>query len=455
MDYGIICLLPPLIVVLSGFFLRRAFEPLLIGCLIGYAIIAYYNRGVGTEVFQANLHQFPTNFIHGLKQSLMAEDMVWIILVCGVFGGLIELIIRSGGVFAFGEWAMTFVKNERSALIVSWLVGLLIFIDDYMSALANGVTVRKITDKFGISRVKLAFIVSAMAAPLCLIFPMTTWTIYCGKLLEDNAVVGKSQGFDGYLATIPFMFYPIIVVLMSLLMALGYLPLTQKYQLKGNQNTTIDSDEKQESLTKKSHPMYFFLPLIVMIAATFYLNKDALYGGFAALAFTFFLYLGTRVMTMGEFSDAVFAGLGSMIYALGILVMSYVLKRVGDEMKLTPFVIEIATPYLNKAILPMLVFLVLSFISYSTASSWGLYAVAIPIVFPLAQAVGANVWLSMAAVFSCGGFGSQASFFSDATILTAQSTETDNMEISFAALPYNLFAVALSALAFWIAGMML
>ena len=116
-------------------------------------------------------------------------------------------------------------------------------------------------------------------------------------------------------------------------------------------------------------------------------------------------------MRFTDITDGIFEGFKSMVFALAILTMSYVLKRVGDEMGLTPYVIDAVKPILSKGLLPMMIFLSLSFISYTTASSWGLYAVAIPIVVPLAQALGANVWVSLAAVISSGAFGSHSSFY--------------------------------------------
>jgi Na+/H+ antiporter NhaC len=456
MDYGAISLIPPLVVVLSGIYLKRAFEPLLIGCIVGYGIIAYYN--MQNPGFQANAHEFPANFIHGLKQALMQEDMVWIILVCGLYGSLIHLIIESGGVFAFGELALKYVKTRKGSLVATWALGLFIFIDDYMSALATGVTMRKITDTFKVSREMLSFLVNAMAAPICLIVPMSTWSIYCGKLLEDNQVVAKGGAFSGYVATLPFMFYPMATTVIALLVALGYFPVFGKLKRaeeralnSGVLSTSLPSVSVEPSTTlsaKKSKSAYFYLPLLILIGATLLLEKDALKGVLAGVVFTFFYYWISNVMTFEQLSDGVFEGFKSMILALAILTMSYVLKRVGDEMGLTQYVIDSAKPFLSKAFLPMLIFIVLSFISYTTASSWGLYAVAIPIVIPLAQAVGANVWLSVAAVFCCGGFGSHASFFSDVTVLTATSTECDNMEVSFSALPYNLIAAGVASLLF-------
>lgn len=458
-DYGSICLIPPLTVIIFGILLKRAFEPLLIGCLVGYGIIAYFN--IENTDFKADIHQFPNNFLYGLQQSLGHADMVWVILVCGLYGALIHLIIESGGVFAFGDLALKHVKTRRSSLVATWFVGLFIFIDDYMSALATGVTMRKITDNFRVSREMLAFLVNAMSAPICLIVPLSTWSVYCGKLMEDNQVVAKGDAFSGYVATLPFMFYPMVTMLIALLVALGKFPLWGKLKLAEERAlttgvlTTIPTAQNtanQHFSEKKTSANYFFIPIIFLIAATVYLDKDALKGVAAATVFTFLYYGINRVMTFNQLSDSIFEGFKSMILALAILTMSYVLKRVGDEMGLTPYVIQATQPYLSKELLPMIVFLVLSFISYSTASSWALYAVAIPIVVPLAQSVGANVYATLAALFCCGGFGSHASFFSDVTILTAASTESDNIENSFASLPYSVLAVGVSALLFLLSG---
>ncbi len=443
--FGALCLIPPIVVIVLAIFLKRAFEPLLIGCLVGFVII--------------KPDAFPGNFVYALRKTLENEDMVWVILVCGLYGSLIHLIIQSGGVFAFGNYVLKYVRTRRSALVSTWLLGIFIFIDDYMSALATGVTMRKITDHFRISREMLAYLVNAMAAPICVLIPMSTWSIYVGKLLEDNNVVEKGGGFYGFVNTIPYMFYPWAVVLIAFLVAWGKMPLfgrlkiAEERALAGHITTTAQAtpSEVPKDLSK-AKPAFFFLPLLVLIGATLYLNKDALQGVLVGVAFTFFYYWLSGVMRFSEVSDGIFEGFKSMVFALAILTMSYILKRVGDEMGLTPYVIESVKPVLSKGLLPALIFLSLAFISYTTASSWGLYAVAIPIVVPLAQAMGANVWLSLAAVISSGAFGSQASFYSDVTVLTATSTECNNMDVSFSALPYNIMALILAAAGFVIFG---
>lgn len=446
MDYGALCLIPPLVVVVLAIFIRRAFEPILIGCLLGFVLI--------------KPSAFPGNFIDALVATMRDETMAWIILVCGLYGSLIHLIIQSGGVYAFGQYVLRFVKTRKSALVVTWFLGLFIFVDDYMSALASGITMRKITDNYRISREMLALQVNAMAAPLCVIVPMTTWSIYVSKLLEDNKVVAAGEGFQGFLNLIPYMFYAWIVVIIALLLALGKFPLLGKLK-KAEQRaqetgvlappkSILSKNDENPIQARGAKPQYFFLPLLVLIAATLILDKDALKGVMLCMAFTFFYYWWSGVMTFDALTDGIFEGFQSMVFALAILTMSYVLKRVGDEMGLTPFVIDAVSGVLSKGMLPVVIFLILGFISYTTASSWGVYAVAIPIVVPLAQELDANIWATLAAVISAGAFGAHASFYSDVNVLTATSTECNSIELSFAALPYNLIAVGLSALLFFV-----
>jgi Na+/H+ antiporter NhaC len=153
-----------------------------------------------------------------------------------------------------------------------------------------------------------------------------------------------------------------------------------------------------------------------------------------------------------QLSETVFSGFNSMVFALAILMMSYVLKDVNDKMGLTQYVLHGVSPYVNKQLLPLLVFASLSVISVTTGSSWGLYAVAIPLVVPLAQHLDSNVLLNCGAIVSAGVFGSNACLYSDATILTAQSTECNNLENGLTQLPYAFIAFGLSCLAYLILG---
>ena len=203
---------------------------------------------------------------------------------------------------------------------------------------------------------------------------------------------------------------------------------------------------------KQSKVIYFLLPIIVLLAATILFNIDALKGVMVAVAFTFIYYLVIKLGTFSQLSETMFGGFSSMLYALAILMMSYVLKDVNDKMGLTQYILHSASPYLNKEFLPVIVFVSLSLISVTTGSSWGLYAIAIPLVVPLAQHFGSNVLLNCGAVISAGVFGANACLYSDATVLTAQSTECNNLDHGLSQLPYALIAFSISAAVYVLLG---
>jgi tetracycline resistance efflux pump len=392
------------------------------------------------------------------------SDSVWVILVCGLYGSLIGLMVRSGGTFKFGEWALKRIKTEKGALMGAWGMGLFIFLDDYLSALTVGLSMRKITDAFKIPRAKLAYIVNTTAPPWCVVVPISTWTIFIGNILETSHVAPKGQGLATYWKMIPYVSYGYVSVLIIPLFIYGVLPWFGKLKqadIRAQETGQLTASEFNDTATmditamnpaKSSKIIYFLLPIVVLLAATIFFDIDALKGVMVAVAFTFVYYLVIKVGTFRQLSETLFGGFNSMIYALAILMMSYVLKDVNDKMGLTQYVLHSASPYLNKEFLPVIIFASLSLISVTTGSSWGLYAIAIPLVVPLAQHFGSNVLLNCGAVISAGVFGANACLYSDATVLTAQSTECNNLDHGLSQLPYALIAFSISALVYVLLG---
>jgi tetracycline resistance efflux pump len=453
MAYGAIALIPPAVVIILAIKQKTSFEPLLIGCLVGYAIIGFHDKS-----------NFFTNFVDSFKSVMGDKDSVWVILVCGLYGSLIGLMIRSGGTLKFGEWALTKIKTKRGALMGAWGLGLFIFLDDYMSALTVGFSMKKITDAFKIPREKLAYIVNTTAAPWCVVVPLSTWTIFVGNILETSHVAPKGQGLVTYWKMIPFVSYGYVSVLIIPLFIYGILPWfgkLKKADIRAEETGQLVASEFNDVAVLDVSPMnpakpskliYFLIPMVVLLVATIYLDKDALKGVMVAVAFTFLYYLIIKVGTFKQLSETMFGGFGSMLYALAILMMSYVLKDVNDKMGLTQYVLHAASPYLNKEFLPVIVFVSLSVIAVTTGSSWGLYAIAIPLVVPLAQHFGSNVLLNCGAVISAGVFGANACLYSDATVLTAQSTECNNLDHGLSQLPYATIAFCLSSVVYIIMG---
>ena len=452
-NLGIISLVPPLIVVIIAIRTRLSLEPLIIGCLVGYIIIA---KG---DFFNAIIASFT---------KVMQNDlMVWVIMVCSLYGALINLMIRSGGVLAFGNYMLQYVGNRKKALLGTWLFGSFLFVDDYLNALTTGTTMKKITDHYKVPRELLAFVVSSTAVPICVIVPISTWVIFISKLLEDSKLVPVGKGIANYLHIIPFIAYGWIQYLMVPLVIFGIMPIIWKMKkatLRAATTGQLIPDDSEEfklevevfDEKKKSSIWYLILPIAILIGCTIFFDLDALKGVITALIFTIAYYAFKKVAPFKELSTATIEGMKSMLFALVLLLLSYLLKNIGDEMGLTQYIISVVSPNVSKHFLPLAIFISLGVVAFTTGNSWGLYAIAIPLVIPLAAALHCNIWLCIGAVVSAGAFGAHACFYSDATILAAQGSECNNYEHGITQLPFALVSFALSCLAyvgmgFWVA----
>ena len=451
MAFGVWSMIPPLVVVTVALKTRRAFEPLVIGCLVGFVMIDW--------------RAFPGNFLDSLLKTFQDESLVWVIVVCTLYGSIIQLMVNSGGIRAFGDWLLQWLTTRRRALLGSWLVGIGIFLDDYLSALVVGNTMKRVTDRLRIPREMLAFLVNSTAAAVCVIIPATTWSLYVGKLYESSAFVPKGQGFSAYVHTIPYTFYGLAVVAIAGLVAAGIIPVVGRL---GRAIERVDAGGALAPPGSESfvaiatvadmvtgRPRYFVVPLVLVLGITVITGIDALKGVALALAITAGYYVVAGVLTYEQVFEALWEGARGMVFTLAVLVMSYVLKAVGDQMGLTQYLVDIMRTHASREALPALIFLALGLVSFATGSSWGVYAVAVPIVVALIGSLGIHPWLSMGAVVSAGTLGSHACFYSDASVLSATSAECNNVEHGLTQLPYAGVACGVAAVGYLVAGYLL
>ena len=389
----------------------------------------------------------------------------WIILVCGLFGSLIELLIRAGGAVAFGQFLARFVNSKRSSLFVTWILGLIIFIDDYLNALTVSSAMKKVTDKFKVSRELLAYVVDSTAAPVCVLIPFSTWAIFVSGLLEESGAAEAGKGLTVYISSIPFMLYPWVAILVVPLVALGFIPnlgLMKKAEKRAQETgETIPPDMGKQDLldtevapeAKKNPRLYNFLtPIVVLIFATWYFGVDAFKGVLVATALAMLMFWVQRIMSMNDIFDTFIQGFKTMIFPLGIVMVSFMLKDVNDQLGLTTYVIETVKPMMSSNLLPVVAFLSLSVVTFATGSFWGVYAVALPIVIPLAQAMDASLPLSIGAVISSGAFGSHSCFYGDSTVLSATGSGCGNMDHALTQIPYAMLSAAIAALLYVLVG---
>jgi len=433
-------LLPAVITVCVAVVSRRPIESMLAGILVGLLML-----GPTTALDQ---------FSNMLLEVMMSETIAWVIIVCGLMGSLIMLLLRVGSVDAFSEALAAKAKSSKSALMYTWLLGIIVFIDDYLNALAVGAAMRKVTDQFGVSREKLAYVVDSTAAPICVLVPISTWAVFYASLFQESGFAEPGQGMDLYISAIPYMIYPIVAVLLVPLVALEVIPAfgpMKAAELRSAQSplrqpaTLTDEDNTQEP-DREVRLYHFLLPLATLIGFTLWYELDVQIGVIASVTLTILLFGAQRLLAWTEMFDAVLDGIKMMLPALTIVVIAFVFKEVNDQLGLPNFVIANIAPLMTPLLFPVVTFLTMALISFATGSSWGVFAIAIPIILPLATSVGVSIPLAIGALLSASAFGSHACFYSDATVLAAQGSGCDVIDHALTQIPYALIAAAMSCI---------
>ena len=433
-------LLPAVITVCVAVVSRRPIESLLAGILVGLLML-----GPTTALDQ---------FSSTLLEVMMSETIAWVIIVCGLMGSLIMLLLRAGSVDAFSAALAAKAKSSKSALMYTWLLGIIVFIDDYLNALAVGAAMRKVTDQFGVSREKLAYVVDSTAAPICVLVPISTWAVFYASLFQESGFAEPGQGMELYISAIPYMIYPIVAVLLVPLVALEIIPAfgpmkaaeLRSAQSPLRQPATLTDEDNTPDPDREVRLYHFLLPLATLFGFTLWYELDVQIGVIASVTLTILLFGAHRLLAWTEMFDAVLDGIKMMLPALTIVVIAFVFKEVNDQLGLPNFVIANIAPLMTPLLFPVITFLTMALISFATGSSWGVFAIAIPIILPLATSVGVSIPLAIGALLSASAFGSHACFYSDATVLAAQGSGCDVIDHALTQIPYALIAAAMSCI---------
>lgn len=433
-------LLPAIITVCVAVTSRRPIEALLAGTLVGLLMLGPTSA----------LDQFSST----LLEVMMSETIAWVIIVCGLMGSLIMLLLRAGAVDAFSAVLAAKAKSSKSALMYTWLLGIIVFIDDYLNALAVGASMRKVTDQFRVSREKLAYVVDSTAAPICVLVPISTWAVFYAGLFQESGFAEPGQGMDLYISAIPYMIYPIVAVLLVPLVALEIIPALgpmkaaeqKTAQSSLSEPTEIADDDNAPEPRREVRLYHFLLPLATLIGFTLWYELDVQIGVIASVTVTILLFGAQRLLAWTHMLDAVLDGIKMMLPALTIVVIAFVFKEVNDQLGLPNFVIKNVAPLMTPLLFPVITFLTMALISFATGSSWGVFAIAIPIILPLAESVGVSIPLAIGALLSASAFGSHACFYSDATVLAAQGSGCDVIDHALTQIPYALIAAAMSCI---------
>lgn len=444
---GAITLLPTAIVLILAIWLRRPIEALMIGAIAGIIMLSGSDFVIATA--------------ETTLRVLKDDDLVWVVLVCGAMGSLIALFIRTGALAAFVDMLTKHVKSRFSALMATWLLGLALFVDDYLNSITAGAAMRKLTDSYKVSREMLAYVIDSTAAPVSVLIPLSTWGVFFAALLEDTGLAPDGEGLWTYISGIPYMFYPWLAVLIVPLVAAGKIPIfgllkTAEARVTAGGSCVPPGAEHvqaaNETITEKPgvkrNIWLFAAPMLALIGLTLHYDMEFLPATYATLGLLVIAILALRILDHHDTFDTIIDGFKTMLEALAIIFAAYMLKDVNDQLGFTNYILELTTPFMTATTLPFLVFGVMAVVAFATGSSWGMFVVALPVIAELAASTGAHIPLVIGATLSASTFGSHACLYADATVLTAQSCGTTSMQHALTQLPYAVLAALLSLIGF-------
>ena len=438
------CLAPCALVLAAAVLTRRTVEPLLAGSALGFLL----TDGAGA----------PSAWVGQFVDVLADPDVAWIVLVCGLFGSLVRVLTVSGAADGLGVVAARFVRGRRGVLGGAWLLGVAVFVDDYLNALAVGATMRRLADRFGVSRAALAYVVDSTAAPVCVLVPVSTWGLYMAGLLEENGLAADGAGLSVYASAVPMVLYAWAAGGLAFLVAVGWFPVVgplRRCKAAARPEADAQGDAPQPNRSG-ARAATFALPMLTLVGVTLALDPSDANRVLKAVAVAILLAVAlarwSSERSWSELGDATLDGFAAMTPALAIIVSSFVLKEANDRLGLTEFVVHAFAPWMTPTLLPAAVFVAVSVVTFSTGSFWGTLAVTLPIVAPLAEEVGVPTPLAVGALVSAGAFGSHACFYGDATVLSSAACGVDNTTHAVTQAPYALIAAAVATAGYLVLG---
>ena len=460
-------LVPPLLAIILALVTKEVYSSLFIGVAFGALL---YTGFQPWNAFVA--------FFDIMKSSMNLNILIFDVLL----GMIIVLMAKSGGSAAYGKWAGTKIKSKKSAMLATTGLGVLIFVDDYFNCLTVGSVMRPVTDRFKVSRAKLAYIIDATAAPVCIIAPISSWAAAVNSYVPEDAGI---SGFQLFLRTIPYNLYAILTLLMVFTVILsgldfGLMKKHEKNAANGDLFTSGGEEfdqVKEEEISSNGKVIDLVLPVLVLIVTaigamiytgflggatdvvTAFAGCDAetslIFATLLTVMFMLVLYLPRKVITFKGFMDSFVEGFKMMIPAIGILIFAWSLKGMGDALEIASFVEKLVGSNASASVLlPAILFLVAIFLSFSTGTSWGTFAILVPIaiaMFPGTDNMQMMI-IAVASVLSGAVCGDHVSPISDTTVMSSAGAQSNHINHVTTQMQYAVVVAVVSAIGYVIAG---
>lgn len=460
-------LVPPLLAIVLALATKEVYSSLFIGVAAGALLYTGFHPW---EAFVA--------FFEIMKNSMNLNILIFDVLL----GMIIVLMSKSGGSAAYGKWAGSKIKSKKSAMLATTGLGVLIFVDDYFNCLTVGSVMRPVTDRYKVSRAKLAYIIDATAAPVCIIAPISSWAAAVNSYVPDDAGI---TGFQLFLSTIPYNLYAILTLVMVVFVIttgldFGLMKIYEKNAEKGDLFTSGGEEfeqVKEEEISAKGKVTDLVLPVLVLIISaigamiytgflggatdivTAFSGCDAetslIFATMITVFFMMLLYLPRKVITFKGFMDSFVEGFKMMIPAIAILIFAWSLKGMGDALEISTFVKNIVGNNASASvILPAVLFVVAVFLSFSTGTSWGTFAILVPIaiaMFPGSENVQMMI-IAVSAVLAGAVCGDHISPISDTTVMSSAGAQSNHINHVTTQMQYAAVVAVVSFIGYIIAG---
>ena len=447
MDYGFISCLPIIVLIVGALLTKRIMEMLLLATFTG-VIILYKGS-------------FLDGFVDVLYETFSSWSLQFVFIILFTFGGLIKLFQTSGAISGFGDILSKYASGPKKPLLLAWILGILMFVDDFLNVLTVGFSLRDLTDRNGIPREHLAMQAAAVASAMCCLVPFSSWAGFHVGLISEEGL-----GFIDYAKAIPFMFFPIIAVLCCLLLDIGVIgkfgALKESYKRVADGGSTIPEAEGSGMLSMDTEDdvpatsaWNVAIPLLALIVGTLVFDCDLTYGCVIAIIVQMLLYLFQKIMTPVKYVDDFLYGAKSMFPLMVLVTFAFTLSNVNGKLGFIEYMIAKIGALVPGELLPAMTFLLVAAATFATAGYWSMQVISVPIFLPLAFALNVYPPVIVAAIMSGVSFGCCYCFYSDNIIMTAASTEVSNFRQTKVSTSYMVPCAVLAFVCYLAAGFLL
>ncbi len=478
MPTGIVSVLPPLIAIIIAWATKQIIPALLTGLLVGSFLV---DPGFITGI---------AKMVEYIEATFLDQANLDVLLFLYVFSGFVGLLKMSGGIKGFARWIEKITESKKGTLLALWATELVTFLDCAYRVVATGMIFRPLVDKRGISREKLAFMLNNSASPVVALVPIATTFVgfMVGTVAAGLNIAGLNRSpYITFLQSIPFNFFSITSILVVILSIIFNFNFKKMRELEGeefsknnetfgqiNQQPLVDmemGDMGQKSSQKREGRIYnLIIPILLLLPLSLYMmwwtgkdgaesfskaliNADSSRAMFLALVITTFtaavIYL-LQGFSLSELTDNFFKQANKIIHTIAILAVAWPIADVTNDLGLPQLITRTLGNNLPGLFVPVIIFLLTSLVAYFIGSSWGTFALLMPITIPLAAITGGSVNMAIGAVFAGGTFGDVTSPLSGMTVMAAGAAEADHMKYVEAQMPYNLTAFVLAVILFLI-----